>query len=62
MSKTESTILIAVTMLAVGIVGFLLSLGWGKTTGREMDRDTVLFLAKMWGGIVLFFLVIDFIR
>jgi hypothetical protein len=49
-------------MLAVGIVGFLLSFGLGKLTGRDMDRDTVLFLAKMWGGIVLFFLVIDLIR
>jgi hypothetical protein len=62
MSKTESTILVAVVMLAVGIVGFLMSLGWAKVAGRDMDRDTVLFLAKMWGAIVLFFLLIDLIR
>ena len=49
-------------MLAVGIVGFLASLSWAKVIGRELDRDTVLFLAKIWGGIVLLFLVIDFIR
>ncbi len=48
-------------MLAVGIVGFTVSLGWGKTTGRDMDRDTVVFLAKMWGGIVLFGLTLNLI-
>jgi hypothetical protein len=62
MSKIESSIFLAAIMLAVGIVGFLASLSWGKVIGRDMDRDTVLFLAKMWGGIVLLFLVIDFIR
>jgi hypothetical protein len=62
MSKTETTLFFAATMLAVGIVGFLASLSWAKVIGRELDRDTVLFLAKIWGGIVLLFLVIDFIR
>ena len=62
MSKTEFTIFLAAIMIAFGIFGFLASLSWGKAIGRDMDRDTVLFLAKMWGGIVLFFLVIDFIR
>ena len=61
MSKNETTIFLAAIMLAVGIVGFLASLSWGKVMGRNMDRDTVLFLAKIWGGIVLLFLVIDFI-
>ena len=62
MSKTETTIYLAAIMLAVGIVGFLASLSWGKVIGRDMDRDTVLFLAKMWEAIVLFFLLIDLIR
>jgi hypothetical protein len=61
MSKNETTIFLAAIMLAVGIVGFLASLSWGKVMGREMDRNTVLFLAKIWGGIVILFLVIDFI-
>ena len=61
MSKNETTIFLAAIMLAVGIVGFLASLSWGKVMGRNMDRDTVLFLAKIWGGIVILFLVIDFI-
>jgi hypothetical protein len=61
MSKNETTIFLAAIMLAVGIVGFLASLSWGKVMGRNIDRDTVLFLAKIWGGIVVLFLVIDFI-
>jgi hypothetical protein len=61
MSKTQSTIFLAAIMLAVGIFGFLASLSWGKVIGRNMDRNTVFFLAKIWGGIVLLFLVIDFI-
>ena len=42
--------------IAVGVIGCLLALGWGKASGREMDRDTVLFLCKMFGGISLVFL------
>jgi hypothetical protein len=61
MSNVESTVFVASIMIAVGIVGFVASLGWGKTTGRDMNRDTVLFLVKMWGGIVLFGLVLIFI-
>lgn len=44
--------------VAVGVLGSLLAIGWGKTTGRQADRDTVLFLCKMFGGISLAFLVI----
>jgi hypothetical protein len=62
MSKTETTIFLAAIMLAVGIVGFLASLSWGKVMGHDMNRDTVLFLAKIWGAIVLLFLVFDFTR
>ncbi len=61
MSKAGATAFVAAIILAVGIVGFIVSLGWGKASGRDMDRDTVLFLAKMWGGGVLVFLVLNFI-
>jgi hypothetical protein len=47
--------------LAVGVVGFILGLGWAKASGREIDRDTVFFLFKMFGGISLAFLVIIFL-
>jgi len=44
--------------LFVGIVGFVLSIAWGKIAGRNMDRDTVLFLGKMFGGISIVFLIV----
>lgn len=61
MSKSGATAFVSVMLLAVGVVGFGLSVLWGKVTGRDMDRDTILFLVKMWGGIVLVFLVLNFI-
>ncbi len=61
MSKSGATVFVSVMLLAVGVVGFVLSIVWGKITGRDMDRDTILFLVKMWGGIVLVFLVLNFI-
>ena len=47
--------------LGIGVVGFDLSVAWGRRTGGEMDRDTVLFLAKMWGGIAIFSMILVFI-
>jgi hypothetical protein len=44
--------------LAVGLIGSLLAISWGKVAGRNMDRDTVLFLCKMFGGISLVFLLV----
>ena len=44
--------------LAVGIIGLLLAIGWGRVTGGEVDRDKAIFLAKMFGGICLAFLII----
>jgi hypothetical protein len=44
--------------VAVGVIGCLLAISWGRSSGREMNRDTVLFLCKMFGGISLAFLVI----
>jgi hypothetical protein len=61
MSKSGATAFVSVMLLAVGVVGFGLSVLWGKITGRDMDRDTILFLVKMWGGIVAVFLVLNFI-
>jgi hypothetical protein len=47
--------------LGIGVVGFVLSIGWGKVSGRNMDRDSVLLLAKVWGGIAVFGMVLAFI-
>jgi hypothetical protein len=62
MSRGETTALIALVLLGVGIVGFLMSLGWSKATGGDLDRDKVLFLAKAWGAFVAVFIVLDLIR
>jgi hypothetical protein len=48
--------------VAVGLIGSLAAIGWGKANGREMDRDTVLFLCKMFGGISLVFFLIIVMR
>jgi hypothetical protein len=61
MSKAGSEVFVLMIDLAVGIVGFVISIGWGKATGRDMDRDAVLLLAKVWGGIALFGIVMTFI-
>ena len=44
--------------IAVGVIGTVLAIGWGKIVRRNMDRDTVLFLCKMFGGISLLFFVV----
>jgi hypothetical protein len=45
----------------VAVAGFVMSFLWGKTSGMDMDRDTILFLVKMWVGIALFGIAIYFI-
>ena len=47
--------------IIVGIVGFGLSVIWGKLSGRDMDRDTMLFLSKVWGGIAAFGIIMVFL-
>ena len=47
--------------LGIGVVGFVLSFGWGKVSGRPMDRDATLFLVKIWGGIAVFGMVLAFV-
>jgi hypothetical protein len=58
LSKEAPGLLIDVVF---GMVGFLLAISWGKVSGRQMDRDTVLFLAKMFGGITVFGAVLLFV-
>lgn len=44
-----------------GIVGFVIALGWWKVSGRTLDRDTTIFIAKIFAGIALFGMVLAFI-
>ncbi|HEY0758999.1 MAG TPA: hypothetical protein VGD59_07080 [Acidisarcina sp.] len=61
MSKSGATAFVSGILVAVGVLGFVFSALWGKVTGRDMDRDTLIFLGKMWGGIVLVFMILNFI-
>jgi hypothetical protein len=47
--------------LGIGVIGFILSFGWGKVSGRNMDRDATLLLVKVWGGIAIFGMVLVFV-
>jgi hypothetical protein len=47
--------------LCVGLIGFILALGWWRVSGRGTDRDTIIFLAKIFGGIALFGMVLAFV-
>ncbi len=47
--------------LGIGVIGFILSFGWGKVSGRNMDRDATLLLVKIWGGIAIFGMVLAFV-
>ena len=47
--------------LAVGLVGFGLGAAWWKNSGRDLDRDALIFMAKMWGGITSFGMFLVFV-
>jgi hypothetical protein len=50
-----------IIMSGLGVAGFVMSLGWTKIVGRGWDRDKILFLAKVWGGIALAGIVLVFV-
>ena len=50
-----------IIMSGLGVAGFVMSLGWTKVVGRGWDRDKVVFLAKMWGGIALAGIILTFV-
>ena len=47
--------------LVGGIVGFVIALAWWKVSGRNLDRDSTIFIAKIFAGIALFGMVLAFI-
>jgi hypothetical protein len=58
LTKEAPALLIDVVL---SIVAFFLMAGWWKVSGRELDRDTTVFLAKICGGICLFGMLLAFI-
>lgn len=59
--KTLSNLLVCGLEILVGAVGYGLCCVWWKVSGRDIDRDALSFLGKMWGGIVLFGIVMVFL-
>jgi hypothetical protein len=47
--------------LVGGIVGFIIAMGWWKVSGRTVDRDSTIFIAKIFGGITLFGMFLAFV-
>lgn len=47
--------------LVGGIVGFIIALGWWKVSGRTVDRDSTIFIAKIFGCITLFGMFLAFV-
>lgn len=48
MTHLQSAVFVIVMDLLVGLLGFALSINWSKATERTVDRDSTIFLAKMW--------------
>lgn len=44
----------------IGIVGFVLSIVWGKVSGTRMSSRTIRILAAVWIGIALFGMIVGF--
>jgi len=46
--------------LVGGIVGFVIALAWWKVSGRNLDRDSTIFIGKIFAGITLFGMALAF--
>ena len=44
-----------------GTAGFVITLAWWKLSGRTLDRDSTLLIAKVFGGIMLFAMFLAFV-
>jgi hypothetical protein len=47
--------------VGIGVVGFILSIAWGKATGTKMSGGTYRLLAGAWFGVAVFGMVLAFI-
>jgi hypothetical protein len=53
-ANTSDELTVIAMDLGVGVVGFVLSIGWGKATRTTMPSSTVRLLAIVWAGIGAF--------
>jgi hypothetical protein len=61
LARISKMVPLLIIILGVGVVGFVLSLGASKVAGGGWDLDKIVFLAKLWGGIVLAGFIMAFI-
>ena len=62
MSADTSSKLFVLSMdVAVGVVGFFIALGWWKISGRTVDRASTILIAKIFGGIIIFGMIMVFL-
>jgi hypothetical protein len=47
--------------LVGGGLGFGIAIVWWKASGRKVDRDAVLLMAKIFGGIMVLGIILAFI-
>jgi hypothetical protein len=40
--------------IGAGIVGFVPSIGWWRPYGRTLDRDALIVMGTIFGGITIF--------
>jgi hypothetical protein len=40
--------------IGAGIVGFVPSIGWWRLSGRTLDRDALIVMGTIFGGITIF--------
>jgi hypothetical protein len=61
----EEKIMKELPVLLIDVVGaglgFVIAVGWWKASGRDLDRQAIGFLAKLFGGIGLIGMILAFI-
>ena len=55
----RTSINVAIILFGAGIVGSMIGIGWYRTASpSKLDRDTVLFIVKMFAGITFGLLIL----
>jgi hypothetical protein len=47
--------------IGIGVVGFVLSILWGKVTKTGMTKGTIRLLAGVWTAIAIFGMILAFV-
>jgi hypothetical protein len=47
--------------VGAGIVGFVISIGWWRLSGRTLDRDALVVIGTIFGGLTIFGAILAFV-